>query len=486
MAKNLKISKFCFFLLLFIFFFFFFSQVHPLLPFDTDDWMYNGLARPPYPSFSRWNPSKLLPECLQSLTALFGAFFIKPIVGDYILALVYANAFVVSIFIIGYLYSLFILLNHKYSISIYSGFCIITIFVLLHFLALKTKPMDNEHLWYSRDVTCFYHYIIPNMLCASLIMWLINNDYKKLRSSKSISVLAFITFMAVFSNLYSTILLVAYIGANFLFDIWEFDKKQSKWLSKIIKQNIYPLCIIFCWLVVQYFEANGNRATSYGYMFVPFKESLKETIQYFLFETHYNIIFLVFSFCTIVCANLFYYTHRNSKPWHISKLQKILIISMLLSAAYLLLLSSRVFPWYILKADVIFSYLFFYLLLFALCFTYLCSQIRTIRILCPFLVYFFFFIINTEQNTFKDVQYWNGTDLQTCEKFDRDVIDQLKKAEASGMDTVIIYVHKFNEGSNWPQNLEFGQYVGLTLHKHGILRRKITTIYKLKPAAIDR
>jgi hypothetical protein len=62
----------------------------------------------------------------------------------------------------------------------------------------------------------------------------------------------------------------------------------------------------------------------------------------------------------------------------------------------------------------------------------------------------------------------------------------LKKAEASGMDTVIIYVHKFNEGSNWPQNLEFGQYVGLTLHKHGILRRKITTIYKLKPAAIDR
>jgi len=481
--KNI-ISYCCFYLFLFIIFFVFFSQVHPLLPFDTDDWMYIGLTRPPYPTFSQWNPAKLLPECLQPLIGFVAAYIVTPIIGDYIHALIYTNAFVVSSFIIGYLFSVQTLIKRKYSISNYSVFFIITIYTLLHFLALKTATTNNEHLWYSRDVNCYYNYIIPNMLCASLVIWLMTHDYRKLKSSISISILAFTTFMALFSNLYSTVILIAYIGATLTLDIFTYNKKQQKWLLKFIKFNYFYLIIIVGWFVVQLFEANGNRATSYGYQLLPFKDSLIESLKCVLFKTHFNDWFLLFCIGSIICAKICNYL-CNHRFLYVGKQTKSLIIALILSLSYLILLSSRVFPRYLLKGDVIFSYIFFFLLLVVLSLAYLCSRIRLVKIICPFLVFFFFFMTNAKQNSFKDLHSWNKTDLYTCEKFDRDMVNQLKKAEVLGKDTVIIYVHNYNEGTNWPLNLEFGEYIGLTLHKHGIIRRKITTIFKRKPTELD-
>jgi len=485
MIKKKNLSYCFYYLFIFIVLFVFFSQVHPLLPFDTDDWMYNGLARPPYPSFSRWNPTKLLPECLQSLTALVAAFFVAPILGDYIHALVISNAFVISLFIIGYFYSVQKLVECRFKISQLSGFCLITVFALLHFLALKTNLTNNEHLFYSRDVTCFYHYLVPNTLCASLVMWLMCHDIKSIKNNVTLSIVLFVTFLALFSNLYSTVMLIAYVGAVLLLDLWEINKKENEWLKKYIKNNAYYLIVILIWLVIQYFEANGNRATSYGYMFVPFKDSLEETVKYFIFHSHFNGWFMAFTIAVIVCAKIYNFQKDNHNPLHIGKKQIIIILAMILSIFYLILLSSRVFPFYILKGDVIFSYIFFYFLLVALCMGYLSKRIRIARLLYPFLIFFFLFMLNTEENTFKDLQYWNGTDLQTCEQFDRDIINQVKAAEAMGKDTITIYVHNYNEGSNWPQNLDFGQYIGLTLQKHGIIKRKIVTIYERMPAELD-
>ena len=481
LSKKNSLIYFLYYSLLFIALFVFFFKVHPLMPFDTDDWKYIGFERPPYPTIYQWNPTKLFPECFQPLLGMFAAYFLTPILGDYISALVVTHSLVISLFISGYFYFVQGVVTWKYRIGPYSGFCFITIFALVHFIILN----NNEHLFYSRDVNCYYNYIVPNLLCAGLVMWLICHDIKEVRSMRIWSILIFSTFLALFSNLYSTIILIAYIGAVLLCNLWACNKKDNHWMKKFISQNTFFLIVIFAWFVVQYIEASGVRANAYGYMLLPFGVSLQKTIEYFITHLHFSKWVIFFIASIIILSKICHYFKGNKYLFHIGRLQFILVISTCLSLAYLILLSSRVFPAYLAKGDVIFSYIFFVLLLFALCMGYLTAKIPFVKVLYPFLLFFFLCIFYIKESSFKDMQHWNGTDLQTCEIFNRDVIEQVKTAELLGKDTVIIYVHNYNDGSNWPQDISAGHYIGQTLYKHGIIRRKIVTVYERKPAALD-
>ena len=475
LKKNSLYHIFYYFLL-FIGLFVFFSQVHPLMPFDTDDWKYIGFGRPPYPTIYQWNPTKLLPECLQPLLGMFAAYFLTPILDDYIYALVVTHSLVISLFISGYFYFVQSLVIWKFRIGPLSSICLITIFALLHFIILN----NHEHLFYSRDVNCYYNYIVPNILCACLVMWLICHDIKDIKSMRVWSILIFSTFLALFSNLYSTIILIAYIGAILLLNLWACNKKEKHWIKTFISQNTFFLVVVLVWLVVQYIEASGVRANAYGYMLLPFGESLQKTIHFFLHHLYFNKWVIFFIVAIIFLSKICHYFKGNKHIFHIGKLQIILIISICLSLSYLILLSSRVFPAYLAKGDVIFSYIFFLLLLFVLCMGYLTERIQIVKIFSPFLLFFFICIFNNQVNSFKDLHHWNKTDLQTCENFNREVIEIVKSAEIMGKDTVIIYVHNYNDSSNWPQDISSGNYIGQSMYKHGIIRRKIVTIYERK------
>ncbi len=485
MIKNNNIPYYVYYLFLLIVFFVFFSQIHPLLPFDTDDWIYSGYSRPPYPSLNEWNPTKILPECLQPAVAFTAAYFVTPIVGDYLNALVFSHAFVVSLFIIIYLYSVQRLLEWKFKTSRRLIFCIVLVYILLHFLILKINDSSNGHLLYSIDVNSYYNYTIPNLLNASLVLWLLRHNPQDITRTTTYCILLFATFLALFSNLYSSVILIAYIGAKLLLDLATCNKKENNWMKNYIRQHAYFLTVVLIWLGIQIFEASGNRANSYGYMSTPFIMSLRE-IKYFIVKRiHFNGWFLAFTITVLIGAKICYFFKGNHKIFNIGKNQILLILALLLSCIYLILLSSRVYPVYLLRADITFSYTFFYLLLVVLCMGYLSSRLRTVKLLYPFLIFFFLFMLNTEENTFKDVQYWHEADLTYCEKFDRDVIRQLQTAEALGQDTVTIYVHKFNDGSNWPLKPIDGNRIGITLQKHGIIKRKIVTKIELLPAELD-
>lgn len=483
MDKKLFRTNCFYYLFLFLILFVFFSQVHPLLPFDTDDWKYCGAARPPYPSISQWNPTKVFPECFQPLVGLFAAYLVTPILGDYLTSLVVSHALVVALFIVGYFYSIQKLLEWKFKISSSSTLSIITVLVLLHFLVLITRSSSNDHLFYSPDVNCYYNYIIPNLLCASLGLWFMRNDIRTIKSYTSLGIVFFLTFLALFSNLYSTVIVIAIVGAKLLFALFECNKKEKRWLAEYIKCNLFYLVIIFVWLIVQLYEVNGNRASSYGAMLLPFGESLKTAITFFI-SIHYNKWFLAFSILILGGTLALCFIKERWNLFRGKKTPFIIILALFLSVSYLILLSSKVFPQYLLRSDVLFSYLFFYMLLVALCLGYLNAELKSFKLLYPFLIFFFFFILNTNENTFVDVQYPYGTNLQTCEKFDREAISQVQKAEAAGKDTVTIYVNDYKSSNNWPLMTHQGKYLGMALYKHGIIKRKVVTIFERKPATI--
>ena len=471
-------SNWAFYIFLFLLFFVFFSQVHPLVPFNSDDWINMGMSRRAYPSFAFWNPTKVFPECFEPLVALFAAFFVKPLISDYLIALINTNAAVVSFFIIIYLFSFQKLLEHKFKIGKPGIFSIVVLFAILHFLILKTENSNNEYLWYSHDCNCYYHYTIPNLMCASLVMWLMRNSINSIHNRLTIGIIGFVSYLALCSNLYSTIILTAYLGSVLLIDVIQVDHKDPHWIIAFVKRHWYPLLFILLWFIIQLIEVNGRRATSYGHMDRPLLQEVELTFNYFL-SISYNIKFIYFIIFITIGTISIYFLYEKKRMALIGKMPLVLLCSLILSTIYLILLSSRVVSTYILRGDVIFAYAFFLLLSIAFCICYLSVKVKYFIISIPVLIVFALFELNSSNNVFKDIQFEYGMNAQSCLTFDNDIIRRVCEADAQGKDTIIIQVPKFNDDDNWPLSIDLSKSLGATLYKHNITKRNITTLYEI-------
>ena len=472
-------SKWIFYFIVFIFFVVFFSQVHPIAPYDTDDWQNIGLERPPYPSLDCWNPTKVFPECFEPLVATLAGYFVVPLVGDYIFGLILTNAVVVSLFIVFYLLFVHAYIEKRFNLSRLTNFALIIIFILFHFLILRSAGEKNEYLWYSHDTNCYYHYVIPNMMCACMVLWLMQHDLRKIQSGKTISVLIVLTYLALCSNLYSVVILIAYIGAVLVMDMLNTFKADKVWIKDYIIRNAIYLSVVILWLVIQLIEASGIRANGYGFLHEPFLHCMKITVLNFL-AIRYNHWFVLITVLFIVGAKLLDFKRNGHGLWELGHQQWVIILSLALSTIYLIMLSSRVEPLYIQRGDVIFEYFFFYLLIVLIAMAYLCAHIKYAVSATPLLIFFLFFQINTVGKTFKDVVEEYEPDLQTCIEIDRDIVRRICDADVAGQDSVVIYVPRYSKHSyNWPMMVTdyASQYYGKALYKHNQTSREIRTIF---------
>ncbi len=457
---------------------FYYGLIHPLVPFDTDDWINVTISRPLYPSLHCWNPTKVFPERLEPAAAAVAARFVAPIIGDYVNALILVNAIVISFFITLYLYLVQRLLTDRFHLSKPSSFCIVVLYALLHFLILKTKETGNDYLWYAEDCNCYYHYIVSNLLCAGLVLWLMRCDVNKLMKGWRVIVLVIVTYFALCSNLYSTVILIAYIGAKLVYELFACNKSNTKWLICYIKSHSYYLIVLFLWLVVQLIEINGIRANAYGHVDDSLSEYILLSTQNLL-ALRFNIGVIAFLALVLIGAKAYHTVAEHHRMIHIGKQQVILILAAFLSLLYLILLSSKVKPENMLKGQIVFSWIFFLLLLSILCLGYLCSRKKSIRCLLPLAILLVVFNIKNVRNEFLGVQCQWGTTEYECIEDNRDIINQVRYAEALGQDSVVIRVPKFDLKDNWPLAFDCGWAVGGTLRKHNVVRRHLRTSFEL-------
>ena len=309
-------------------------------------------------------------------------------------------------------------------------------------------------------------------------MWLMRNSINSIRNRLTIGIIGFVTYLALCSNLYSTIILTAYLGSVLLIDVIQVDHKDPHWIIAFVKRHWYPLLIILLWFIIQLIEVNGRRATSYGHMDRPLLQEVELTFNYFL-SISYNIKFIYFIIFITIGTISIYFLYEKKRVALIGKIPFALLCSLILSTIYLILLSSRVVSTYILRGDVIFAYAFFLLLSIAFCICYLSVKVKYFIIAIPVLIVFALFELNSSNNVFKDIQFEYGMNAQSCLTFDKDIIRQMCEADAQGKDTIIIQVPKFNDDDNWPLSIDLSKSVGATLYKHNITKRKITTLYEI-------
>lgn len=241
-----------------------FTQIHPLVVYDADDWTYLAYVRSATPIWGDWNPAKVFPETVMPFFSTVAVYTLMPLLGDYILAQTVMHALVVSAFITVYVFCFTELVKRVLPVKTAGAVSASALFLLLHFLIFRSRQQDNSYLFFCFDLNCYYNYLIPGLLNASLVMYMLNNPgfdaFLAGGSPAKKGIFYLVLYYAIFSNLTTSGILAAFAGSCMLISI--IRKGKSFRLGQFVRENALYLGILLAWLVSAIFELSGGRATS--------------------------------------------------------------------------------------------------------------------------------------------------------------------------------------------------------------------------------
>lgn len=489
--KKVRVLKVLYLSGIFVGIFIFFTQIHPLVIFDTDDWISIALKRHPIPLWGKWNPTRVFPEVLMPLCGDIAAFFVYPLTRNYIRSFTLVNGAVVALFVVLYMHMFFELLYKKWKLSAFRTFALSTIFLILHFIVFRTVRISDttsDYLFLAPNVTCYYYYVIPALLNCSLVLYLLRSDvlydgWRKLKSgtfAKHIvrnSILFLALYFALFSNLYQSVILAAFIGSQLLLELIGFIKAKGNFndFKELVKTNTLRLMFIFSWAIEQVFEVNGGRAASIrsGGLLQSVMSMVKSMLNKVI---SMNKLFLFGSIVVFISAmTIAIYCHVKKSPkiaWGgVHRLAAILSTSEAFIIVYLILLCSRTGA--IGRSDIWLSIMFFVFLGIMLCGSYILSKINIFDLLLPFICIFLVCETRTSGRTFSDTKM-GGVDNSTCVEIDNDIVSQFVEADESGENEIVLYVPEFGSADNFPLATYGGTSISRALYKHGVIDHPIT------------
>lgn len=467
MNKKLnKILLFAFIIVIFSILIFFYVCLYPIAVFDTDDWAYIYQLRAPIPWIKAWNPIKVFPETFMPLVSYIGAYCFYPFVGDYCFALSTAHGIFISIILTVYFAEFVLLIFYKTTASEKQCIFIGSIFFALHFLVLINWWSDNLSLLYAYNLTCVYNYTLSTILNAGLVMFTISHGgvNKIFCNGKTYDKSIFIIwcYFSINSNLFSSIVLASYIGANLLLNLKK-DLKDSSFDKKIyMNNNKISLIIICCWLVSHVIERTGGRS---GGRVGSFFHNLSNVIVLALdWITRINILVLVFT----VIVLIIWIKKVNSTKDQVSKI----LMVMFFTFAYISLLCAVVDSVYMRRPEVILALAFWGLFSVSYCFNALVILNKKYAFIAVILLLAAQTVIINPRHVFKYVNY-NGFTYSQSEALMNDIIEQFVTAEAEENYEIDLFVPKFDTDDNWPIATYASDRFSSALFKHKVILHKI-------------
>ena len=452
----------------FIFFYIFYSFIHPLIPIDLDDWRYLVRNRLFMPIWGEGNPAKIMPEFLYPFISAIGIYTIFPITKDFIFTLTIVHSIFISLCMTGYTYMFIRLLKKRFSVSNSHSLLFTILFLLFHFLMFRTQESENVYMFYAIDLNCFYNYTLPNILCASIVISLLTSDWlsKEFNPSLKSAIVILILYLALFSNLYSSIILMSYIFVDIMLSYYNNVKEKNR-IIVFIKTNKYKFSLIIIWLFVHLFEANGARASASWTNAEPLPDSILKAFMC-IFEINISYQFVALSvllFITLVVM-------VKKQVFRINNFK--LFFSSVLCICYSVLLSAKVLPQYILRPEVNYSFIFYFVLIVSCILVKIYSIYpKTINIL-PILSLLIYSFINRTSPTFSNL--WREYDFATLKTVIEKNTSDIIHADKCGKDTVYIIVPTVSQEDRWM--FSDGVNYNNILYKYGIIKHNIHIVMK--------
>ena len=477
--RRQKVAEGLWYLAIFLFFFFWFSQMHPLVVYDADDWTYLAYVRSAAPEWGGWNPAKVFPEVMMPFFSNLGLYFLLPLVGDYITTFTITHALVVSGFLTVYFWSLACLIRRLFSLPRSTTALVTAFFFLLHFLVLRKTEADNSYLFNCGDLNCYYNYLIPGLMNASFVLYLLANPRadRFLQGKPSVWTGLFLVgiYFTVFSNLASSGILAAYAGSCLLLHL--IRMRKSFRLSEYLKQNYLYLLILFGWAVSALFELSGGRASSAeGISLMSNIRLSASSFVSVLLECSQAFWWCVAAVAVPALACFLYDRVKGDAQPILSSVLLTMAVAAAALVVYTILLCAVVYPTYIYRSEYMFSPFFYILLPSALALGYLLRKFPALTAVCPMVLLLLATSINTPGKTFREpnMSNWDGA---VCTKISQDIVEQVLTADAQGLDEMTLYVplcvEDLETQDNWPFSLSLVPRISETLYEQGLISRPI-------------
>ena len=469
-----------FFAICFIMLFLFFAYVHPLIPYDGDDWANLSMMRVAYPRWGIWNPIKILPETAMPLIGYISAYLFNPIVNDYITSITLCASIFFSALITLYLYFFYRFLKSIYELPNNVGIFITLLFLLINFLIFKSDKFNNMYMFYSVNLTCYFHYVLPALLNSILVLYLLK--FKNLLKEKGIlknSLIIIGIYLSIFSNVFHSIMLITYIFIELLFGFINDKNIRSIKINELkiyIKENADWVLIITIWLLSLFFEANGGRATQIGHsIFELPKWQTLMALGTLLKQASKGFIAILI--VGVLIALVIYIKTKNKTAdddiYETMTLKSLLCL--LITVVYVVLISAKASPGYIAVTHVAFSFLFYLFILLFNAIAYIFKKYPKAVIVLP-LVCFIIAIqtLNTDKH-FRESNMRNIAPYK-CVLIDNYLIEQVVEADKNGKKEMVLIVPKGDNRDNWPHPKYMGGNISRTLYAHGVISQdmKIT------------
>ncbi len=449
----------------FISLFLFLTVLNPLTVYDTDDWLYIGQFRKPIPLIGSWNPIKVFPETFMPIISYFGALFIKPLIHNYSYSLTLAHGFFGSLLLSLYFVEFALLCYRKKMASLKMSICYAVLFIMLHFITYIHDGSDNVFLLWSTDLTCFYNYTLSAVLNASLVMHSMANGntqnlFRKSNLLVKILVLIWIYF-AIFSNLFSSVILASYIGTELLIQLVSNLKNKAFNLKDYFLSNILNLIIILGWFISNLLETTGGRASEIG------KSTLNNIPKTILMSLANLVTVNIFITILGLVIGILWIKKMNRFKEAAQKF----ILYIFLSISYLVLLCSSANPFYIIRSEVAITVFFYLFVALIASFNDLLHNNKKYARLLIILVGTIVLLFIHPGKIFYSYNYSNIS-YEQCEALINDYINQFNVAGQNNQ-AIDLLVPYYELEYNWPIADFAGDNIAIALYKHRIIHSSI-------------
>lgn len=472
-----KKTELLFFGLCFVSLFIFFSYVHPLVPYDGDDWYFLAAAREPYPCWGAWNPVKVLPETVMPLCGYLSAYFLRHIVGDYVSSITVCSALIISSAITVYFYSFYRLIDLKFDLPLKGSLLSVLLLVLFHFMIFKSHQFNNLYMFYSSNLTCYFHYCLPALVNSVLVLYLFSiDDFLTIDITKN-GMMILALYLAIFSNIYHSVILAVYVFVRLARAYFKNSDKHScysiSFLKEFVRNNCGWFIVMAVWFLSLFFEAHGGRANQIGHSI--FTLPLKQTLiccGHLLKQISVN--FGIVLFIILWSARVIYLKSKNKDctdfMYRDIVVQSLFCLGLVL--VYTVLVSAKANPYYMANADVAISFLFYLFVILCFSIAYILKRVPKVIKVFPLIC----FIIAVQ--TFNSDSHFRESNTKNiapskCIAVDNNIVKQIIEADRAGKKKMILVVPKGNNHDNWPHPVYMGPNISKTLFTHGIISQMV-------------
>jgi hypothetical protein len=461
----------------------FFTAAHPVVPYDRDDWLTLSNFRHPFPFTSAWNPSRVFPEVLGPLAGLFAAYIVNPVLGDYLASISFTIALVMAGFTTFFylsLYRLFLTLSGDKIVSILSGLIILC----LYFSFFKSQIEGSQYMLYAYNLCTYFYYTIPNLLnsffVCLLMRYAVCGTYisGKGLGKKTFGVFVIALYFAIFSMLFSVIILAVYCFWKLLVAAIQKEK---------LTKNLVLIIILVGFFVYAGIEFIGGRAEAtlgridfYSFFSFGYLRRCKEAFMNLLGligQIHKGLLFLTV-IINIFAMILLSFNMANDKNKPLVKTGIISLLCFCSLVPVMMILTGK--TGYSVAGNIMYMHgIFFYYILFSiLSLVYIVTKFRKQAVLSFFLALIFLEATNTnypysDQSDYTIAYFGHWLTPQQRIDINNKWIEQVKFADKSRAGSVIITIPESYHGL-WP--LGDLKLFSRALYLHGIISHEIEII----------